>query len=267
MRITIPIAAFLRRDWTTALSYRLPFVLDVTGALFSLTLFFYVSRLIDSSHAIEGSSHGYFPFVVVGLALLEVGEAGLRSFAQKLRQEQVSGTLEALLSTSTPPALIILGSAVYDLVRAAAIAVLMVLLAVVLFGLRLELDPLSLLLVAAAAGASIVLFAALGVVVAAFTVVFKQTTALIGMIIPGVALLSGVYFPLDVLPRSLRLLAEASPFAWGLEVLRGGLLSGEQHVGRLLLLVATAAAGLPLSVLLFMAALNRARRDGSLAQY
>jgi ABC-2 type transport system permease protein len=107
----------------------------------------------------------------------------------------------------------------------------------------------------------------MGVAVAAFTVVFKQTTALLTLATTAIALIGGVYFPVQLLPGALEFLANLLPFTWGLDVLRGSLLSGESDVGRLGLLVGFDAAALPCALLLFNVGLRRAKRAGSLAQY
>jgi ABC-2 type transport system permease protein len=106
-----------------------------------------------------------------------------------------------------------------------------------------------------------------GVAVAAFTVLFKRTTALLGMVISGLALLGGVYFPIDVFPEPLQTLANALPFTWGLDVLRGSLLGGNVDPLQLVGLLGSALVLLPPALLGFTLAIGRARRTGSLAQY
>jgi ABC-type polysaccharide/polyol phosphate export permease len=98
-------------------------------------------------------------------------------------------------------------------------------------------------------------------------VIFKQTAALTGMVVSGLALLSGVYFPIDVLPGALQTVAEIIPFTWGLDVVRGALLGGDVDPARLAGLFGSAAVLLPVAVFGFTLAVRRARRTGTLAQY
>jgi ABC-2 type transport system permease protein len=262
------LAAFVRRDWQRAVSYRVPFALEIFSTLLGLTLFYYLGRLVDASgvrhHELD---KGYFAYAVIGVALLEIGHTGLSAFAQKLRDEQTTGTLEALAATPTSSSLIIVGSAAYDMLRATATAFGMIALGMLLFGLRLEFDPVAFPVALVSLAACVLLFAALGIAMAAFTIVFKQTTALLGMVLPAIALLSGVYFPIDVLPRVLETLARASPFTWGLEVLRAALLEGRIDWWQFAVLIPAAAVAVPLGLAVFHAALRRAKRDGTLAQY
>jgi len=262
------LGAFLRRDLAISLSYKVGFALGLASNLFSLALFFYLSRLVDrSGGADEALRRGYFAFVVVGIALLGVAQTGLTSLGQKFRQEQTTGTFEALMSTPASPSLLILSSAAYDMIRAAVEGVVFVLLGVAFFGLRLASDPVSILVALFAAIVSMVFFVALGVAVAAFTVVFKQTTALLGMVTSSFALLGGVFFPLRVLPEPLRTVSDIVPFTWALKALRDALISGETNVEALVILVAAALVSFPLALWLFGLAMRRARKTATLAQY
>lgn len=269
MWIAETLAAFVRRDWATAVSYRLPFALDIVAAILSLTLFFYLGQLIDRSRISEqpGLERGYFAFVVVGLALMQLGQTGLTSFAQRLRQEQTTGTFEALMTTPTPSSLVIVASATYDLLRASVAAVITLVVAIVVFGLRLGLSVELVPIVLVALASAVLVFAMLGVVLAAFTVVYKQLAALTGMVMTGLALLSGVYFPIKVLPDPLELVARVSPLTWGLDVLRGALLAGRADLLHLALLSSFAIVTVPVALAAFATALTRARREGTLGEY
>lgn len=260
--------AFLRRDWATARSYRLPFVLDLGSSLFTLVLFFYLGKLIDTAD-FEGLSSlegGYFPFAVIGFAVLQVVQTSLRSFTTKLRTEQTTGTLEALLSMPTRPSTVVLASSAYDLLRAVISSSLLVVMAVA-FGLRPTGGPVSAGAAVATVLGLLAVFAALGVVVAAFTLVFKQSSALLGIIVSGLALLGGVYFPVEVLPEWIQWISHSLPFTWGLDVLRAALLQGDIDVARLAWLTVAALASVPVSLWIFRAAYDRARLNGSLGQY
>jgi ABC-type polysaccharide/polyol phosphate export permease len=103
--------------------------------------------------------------------------------------------------------------------------------------------------------------------VAALTVIFKRATALVAAVLTVLSLLSGVYFPIEVLPEALQALSEAIPFTWALDVLRASLLGGEVDELQLVGLLAAAAVSLPVALFIFRASVDRARRLGSLADY
>jgi ABC-2 type transport system permease protein len=263
------LAAFLRRDFRINISYRASFALEMLSALFSLALFYYLGEVVDDAELAAGQnlSEGYFGYAVVGVALLSIVQASLSSFSHKLNEEQTTGTFEALMATPASPSLIVLGSALYELLRATIGALALIGLAVAVFGLRLEVDAASIGVAVLALAGCLGLFASLGVAVAAFTVVFKRTTALLAMVVTALALLGGVYFPVEVFPEPLERLANALPFTWGLDVLRASLLGGEVDPAQLAALFASAALLLPPALVGFSAAVRRARRTGTLAQY
>jgi ABC-2 type transport system permease protein len=263
------VAAFLRRDFRINLSYRASFALEILSTLFLLGLFFYLGRVVDKSQfsSQQNLRGGYFGYAAVGLALLAIVQTSLTSFSQKLREEQTTGTFEALMATPASPSLIVLSSALYELIVATISGLLLIVIAVAVFGLHLHLDPGSIGVAILALAGCLGNFASLGVAVAAFTVVFKQTTALLGLVITGLAFLGGVYFPIDVLPAPIQSVASVIPFTWGLDVLRASLLGGDVDPLQLGGLFASAAVLLPMALFGFAIAVRRARRTGTLAQY
>lgn len=263
------IVAFIRRDLATARSYRAAYAIEFVAILFSVTLFFYLSRLVDgnTTFAHKYLGHGYFGYVIVGLALLRIVHTSLSSFATKLRTDQTTGTLEALFASPTSPSLLILSSAAFDILRASLFGLTMVVMAIVVFGLHLGTSWTGIGALVLALPACVALFASLGVSLAAFTVVFKQTTSLISLISSALGLLAGVYFPLKVFPPTLRDIANATPFTWAVQVVRDALLGTHIPLNELVGLLITATLLLPIALGIFQVALSRARREGSLAHY
>jgi ABC-2 type transport system permease protein len=140
-------------------------------------------------------------------------------------------------------------------------------LGVLVFDLDLQVSAASLAVGLLGALAAVALFAAVGVAVAGFVLVYKRAGALIGFVVSGFALLGGVFYSVDVLPTALRVLARLSPFTWALELMRSAFLHAGTEWGRLAMLSAAAVVALPLALRLFDAALRRAERTGTLAQY
>lgn len=263
------LAAFIRRDFRIHTSYRLSFVLQMSTIFFFLALYYFLSKIVDQEQfsASQDITGDYFSYAAVGLALLSILQVGLSSFSQKMREEQTTGTFEALMATPTSPSLVVLASAVYDLLRSTAFAFVLLTTAAILFGLKLDTDPASLAVALVALIGCLGLFASLGVAVAACTVIFKQTAALAGMVVSGLALLSGVYFPTDVLPEALQKVAAIIPFTWGLDVTRAALLGGDVDPAKLAGLFGSALVLLPIAVFGFTRSVRRARWTGTLAQY
>ena len=83
-------------------------------------------------------------------------------------------------------------------------------------------------------------------------------------------LMGGVVFPVATLPWYLRYVSYGIPLTWALEGLRAALLYGEglQELLPLIEVLAVfAAVTVPLGLLSYKVAFDRARRDGTLSQY
>jgi ABC-2 type transport system permease protein len=262
-------AAHLRRDWAIAWSYRVPFFTGLFTSIGSLVMFFFIAKLVDQSSFEDTPelANGYFAFVVLGSALTGIMAVGLSSFASQLQSSQTNGTLEAIAAAPTPLWLSVLAGSLYDLLYATASSVVTVAAAVLLFDVRFDVRPAGIPLVAAGAVATFVLFASLGMLVAAYTLVFKRVGAILTIMTASLAFMAGVFFPIDLLPRPVAVVAEVLPFTWAVDLIRLTLLAGELPVGRLAVLAASALLVAPITIYVFERATLWTRRRGTLGQY
>lgn len=262
------VMAFLRRDWAISWSYRLPFALGLLQTFLTLGFLYFLSRLVGPRIALsDGTLHGgYFAYVVLGTTLLSIFSVNLTAFALRLRTDQTTGTLEVLFTMPPRASLVVLASASYQVTYALVVGGLTVALAAA-FGMRFDVSAGSLLVALIILVASLVLFAATGVAFAAFVVVFKRAETVTALAGAALSLLSGVYYPIRLLPHPLRVLAEVIPFTWALQALRGSLLGAQLPLARLAELSLAAVVLLPVAMWLFSVALDRARRSGTLGQY
>lgn len=259
---------FARRDVAIARAYPIAFVFQMVASAGMLLVVNRVGLLVDSQRSSdEAMRAGYFSYVLVGVVVLQFVTATVVSFSTKLRQEQTTGTLEAMLSTPTPPARIALCLATYEVVRGVAGSVVLLVGGVVLAGARLDATPASTLTSVLSFAGLLFLGGSAGVVVAALVVVLRRGGGLAGWVVAAVAFFSGVYFPVGNLPVATRWLGEALPFSWGLTALRSGLLLGQTDTGRALGTLAAGGVCLALSLVAFTVATDVARRRGTLASY
>lgn len=264
------VAAFVRRDLLVAWSYRLSFVSDVVSLAALVLIFHFIGLMVDPAAlpAYGGTRVTYLEFAVVGLALGLFMQIALQHVAQAIRNEQLMGTLESVLLTPTAPATIQLGSVAFALVYAPLrTAVLLVAIALA-FGLHLELSGIG------PAAAVLVVFIpfvwGLGVASAATILTFRRGAGIVGGATLGLALLSGAYFPIELLPAWASELARANPVAVAIETMRDALLGGagwSQALPAIALLVPVAGVSLALGLAAFRLALRRERRLGTLGLY
>jgi ABC-2 type transport system permease protein len=261
--------AFISRDWRIARSYRFPFVAGVLSGVISLSLYFFLSGIVsqDRLPAGAGREQGYFAFALVGIVVFDVLVVGLYAVARRIREEQTQGTLEVVVATPAPGWLIAVGSASYEVLYGLASGAFSAAVGIAIFGVKLSLEPGAIPLLVVVSIATLVFVGALGIALAALTIVIKQTSTVAGLLATAVALLSGAYFPVTTLPEPLRSLSWVSPFRWSMDVARSALFGGTVPVGELVALLTVSAFGLPLSFALFRRSVARAKRTGSLAQY
>src|SRR5262249_6020588 len=136
----------------------------------------------------------------------------------------VMGTLEAELA-SPAPAWMVLGAApAYEFGWAAARAVAYLWVASAL--VNLQLSRVSLASLALAVPLVLAAFVGLGLVAARTTLLVRRSNPVAILLGWLSFLLSGVAYPVAVLPRALQLVGRALPLTHALQVLRGALLAG-----------------------------------------
>lgn len=260
--------AFVRRDWLLARSYRLPFVMGAIQSVVSVGFLYYLARLVGPRiDRVAGPvAGGYFAYAVLGTIALATLTSAMTSVAHRLRTDQTTGTLEALFTAPVSPALTVIGSAAYPTLFAVAVAAVQLVLAIAI-GVRFDTGPVALLATVADVVLALALGAAVGMLLAAFVVVFKRGETATALASSALSLIGGVYYPVHELPGPLEDLARAVPFTWVLQILRDTLLRHQVPVGDLLGLAAAAIVAVPLAVAVLDRALTHARRRGTLAQY
>ncbi len=259
--------AFLKRDFRVEASYRLNFLLSLAGIFLSVSVFHFLGKIVDPS-AVEADSPDYFSFVIIGIAFSSYLRTGLSAFSDSLREEQMMGTLEAMLSTSTGYAAVIVYSSLWRFLFTSLTALAYLLAGALFFGLSLgsaNLPPALLLL-----ALTIVSYSSMGILAACFIMVFKRGDPVNWLVGNLSTLLAGVYYPVTVMPGWLQGLARLLPLTWSLKGLRLALLQGcgfGQLKGEILALAAISAVLLPASLFLFRLAVNHAKQVGSLIKY
>jgi ABC-2 type transport system permease protein len=263
---TAVVSAFVRRDFRITRSYRVAFLLDLVYGPLELAVYFFISRAFGdlSTSDLQGAP-SYFAYAAVGVVLGAVVSASTSNIGYTLREEQLTGTFEALAAQPIKAAELCAGllsfPLVYAFVRATAY------LAIAAYWMELdvsETDWLGLALVLVSSAGAL---AGLGVVAGAVVLVFKRGQLIVGTLIFAMTFVSGAVFPIEVLPAPLEVVARFSPIRFALDGARAALFSGEGWGNDVLALLIWGVVLLPLSLWLFSSALGYARRAGSLAQY
>lgn len=258
--------AIVVRDAKLFVSYRLRLVGALLTAVFSLTLFYYLSRLVGV-RAFR-SPDEYYAYAVVGLVILTVLNSTLGTPPGALRQELVAGTFERLCLSPLGAVASCIASLVFPFLYALGMGMTMLLFAALAFGLDLRWETLALAIPLSALGA--LAFLPFGILLLALTLTIKQAAAGTTWVVALIALVSGLYFPTTLLPGWIEWASEVQPFTPAVELLRNVIIGREltDSVGvELAKLVGFAAVLLPPSFLVLRGALSRARRTGTITEY
>jgi ABC-2 type transport system permease protein len=261
------IAAFFLRDFAIARGYRGALVLETLEALWGVATFFYLSRFVESPELdrLLPAGSNYFAFALVGFAFFDYLSVALGAFDASIEEARQNRTLEALLVTETPLAVILLGSAAYPFVALALRTCVYLGWGALFFGFvpRNANWPGALLILAA----SILASTGLGILSASYQILFKRGNPAKWMVLGVSGLVGGMMYPVAVLPAPLRLLARLIPVTYSLEGMRAALLGGAgwlelwRPLGALLVF---AAVLIPLSLVAFRWALRRTKITGTL---
>lgn len=264
------IAAFVWKDWLQARSYRLASLFQIVGLGLPLVGLFFLGRLFGDVEMDGISRYGgnYVQFLLTGVVITSFSAMALRASAGHLRTAQFLGTLEVLLLTKASMPVIVIGGAMYSLLRSMVglviyLAAGFVILGVSLTGANLWGLAFSVILMIAVMGS-------IGLLAAGFTLVFKQSDPFTAILLIAAGLLSGTAYPVSILPEWLQVVSQILPQTHAIEATRLAVLQGysmAELAPHLYVLAIYAIILIPLSFVAFNYAMYRARLEGSLAHY
>lgn len=253
--------ALFRRDFLTDLRYRVVLMISLVDAGLILVSYAFLARVF-----VAARPDGYAPlsFLLVGIAMTDSMTTGLVCLSQGVRNNQQTGTLKALLVLPLSPARLMLLSMPYPAVRSAIDFVIFIGVAA---ALGLPAGSINV-------GATLVVFvvsvgavASLGLASAAFAVAFKRGDPVMWALGAATWLLSGVLYPIDVLPAWLQWVAWLLPTSHALAAVRATVITGAglASVGSdVLVLALFAVVGVPVGLWLFGRAVDHSKRAGTL---
>ena len=262
--------AFLKRDAAIEATYRAALLAQFGGVLFWVVFFAAVAQLVDrtATGALARYGGSYASFALLGVAFGGYLQTGLISYPQRLREAQLVGTLEATLMSPASPVAFVAALGLWDHIITSG-RVLVYLGCGVLF-FTLDLRHANIGGALAVLVPAIVAFDALGMISAGLVLMVQRGASLAPLLATVAGLLSGVYFPVEVLPASVQWLALLLPSTHALVGLRLALLRGAAWADLLPSIGALALFDLlllPCSMLVVRWAVRRALVQGTLGQY
>lgn len=262
-------AAFVRKDFIIESSYKIGFIITFFGSLFPLLSFFFIDRMIGgSTPSLEKYGGAYFPFALIGIAFSRYFQLAISTFSDSMRRAQMAGCLEAILSSQTGPASVVLMSSFYSFLSAGVQLVGMFVFGALLLGFSFaNTDVFATFVVVIL---SISVFISLGVISAAGTLIFKKGEPFGWLFGTLGGLLGGAFFPVEVMPDWLQLTSVIIPITYSLDALRLTILQGyslDMVSDQVMILAGSAIVLLPLSLWFFKRAVEMGKKSGKLIHY
>ncbi|MDB5095511.1 MAG: type transporter [Candidatus Eremiobacteraeota bacterium] len=262
------IGAIFRRDARVTVSYAGNFALTWLAIVVEVVIAWYISRLIPPSpnFGAGGAVVSYFQFLVVNFAFVHFQGAALNSFAETIREGQLTGTLEVVLATPTTLPVLVLSSAAWSFTLT-GLQTLTYLLIAMLFGL--DLSRINVLTAIVFLILTIAAVSPLGVFAAALAMVIKKPGPIEYVSTASAQLFGGVFLPLSSLPIAMQAVGWCLPITHaliGFRAATAGVPLADVASDAIWLVVASVVL-MPFSLWLFARAVRKARIDGTLAMY
>lgn len=260
------LGALIRRDYVIARSYRIAFFLDLGFGVLNLVIYYFISKTFGAQPTknLDGAP-SYFAFVALGISVMVVMEAASIGLANRIREEQLTGTLEALVTQPITAVELAFGLTGYPFLFAMSRAAFYVLVSAAFLGVDVgRTSWVGFVLLLLVTGLAL---AAIGIFLGAVVLVVKRARVIASIFTFGLGFLGGAFFPLSVLPGWLRPLGKIAPTRFAFDGLRAAVFRGTDWAGDFVVLVLFSAVALPAAVGLFAIALRAVRRSGSLLQY
>lgn len=258
--------ALMRRDYLLTRAYRNTFLLDFLLGIINMLVYFYISRTFEdvSSADLQGAP-SYFDFAVLGIIVTVVIGATSLEIAARVRDEQLTGTLEALFVQPLTAAQVALGLVGVPFLFAILRSVAYLVIATLVLSLSTsDANWVGAIVMLVLTGAAM---AGLGIAAAAFVLVFKRGHLVAGMILFAMGFISGALFPVALLPEWIQPLGEIVPTRFAFDGLRAAMFEGTGWAADALALALFSVTFVPIAIWLFAGALSWTKRRGSLAQY
>lgn len=260
------VGAVARKDFRTAISYRVGFVTSIIASFWGLIAFRFVSKLVNTGQ-FAGNTTRYFSYTVIGLLFAAILEPTAIGTATSARNEQVQGTLEYLASLPVARVYLGLSWSAYGLLQSIVVAAVVLGLT---FAIGFGIGTVNIAIVIAVIVLSIIVFSAVGNLAAALVISIQQGVPIVAGAMSILGVISGTLFPITVLPAWLQFFAHLSPLTYALDALRSATLANQpttSYAKDLAILVGYSVVLLPLSAWVLERAFRVAQRRGTLSTF
>ena len=262
------VEAIARRDLITFASYRADLILTFLSVWYFAISFFFIGEFVGQPDALAEIDASYFEFVLLGSVVTSFATLGVSAFSAELSSEMNTGTIEAVLSTSTPVWVLLTGGFVVPMAFVVTETAVFIGVGLGAFGSGIPIAGLiasiPLLILTTAS------FASMGILSAAVVMLVKRGDPLSGPVRQITMLLSGALYPIEVLPGWLQAVSKVIPAYYGVRGMRDlvlGEVAFSESFDEIAILTLFTVVSLPIAMYALQRAMRSARASGTLANY
>jgi len=260
------ISSLAKRDFHIWQSYRTQVTTSLLGILFGLVSWAVLGHY--SNQPVPEYDTTYVSFLIMGILIYNFSVPIATGLQNKLNP----ATLETLFMSGLGKSVFVVGSLTFNMLFTAATIIPQLLIALIWFGVKLNVDYLSLVL---SIIISLVIVVSLAMVDLGVKVVTKQADPILWAIIIAQGIASGMLYPLQALNSyvpNASTIAFVIPFTWIYHLIRLSTLGGASLTDPTVALtflgaIAYCALLVPISYGIMKWGISRAKKDGTLGWY
>lgn len=260
------------KDLKIALSYKTQFIFSILSIFITLYFVFVFSALFDSGENQYLQKYGgdYFMFLIIGVITAELTVVFLNTMPNKVREFQMTGIFEELIMSGKNEIEIILSSITYPLIFQLFRLICYFFAISIIPNDVIALNNISFISILSGA---LFFMALIGIslISTAFTIAFKSPSVINRIYLTLTSVLSGVAFPVELLPSFLMNLGSILPSTHFLELIRADIVNTELNFAsamKSLFVLSISALSLTIiGVILINKSIKISKTNGTLLQY
>lgn len=259
---------YFLRDLKIFLSYKFNLIIQV---LFVIVFMFFAQYSLLASSSSFQDYHYNLGKLLIGIALIDFMIACISVFNREVRNAQQFGTFEILFQLKIPIYLVIFASYSFTFIKTSLRIIIYFLLSAFIFNIEILFIniPLFILLIIFFS----LPFIGVGLISASFIIYFKEGNIISLFVSISSVFLSGIFFPVDVLPEQLQVISAYNPLLNSMEIISNSIIANESPMPAnifnqsYVLNIISILVTVPIGIILVYYSLKASKLNGSLNHY
>lgn len=270
------IFAYIERSVKLLMRFKISFLFSIIALIVSVAIFFFINRVFSLSTTGVLWKYGgdYFSYVLIGLAVNYYASIAITEFLKTIRGCYLRNWLEIILTARSSLRSFFLSVLSWSYLYATFNVFLYFLFGIGIFGAALNFHNQWYIIILILFLA-IISLSGIGLMSASMFMLSDakgEVEPISWIILTLSGLVTGVYYPIGILPYPLQIVSQMLPQTHALEGIRLVILGGETIANTdvlysILYLLIFACIYLPIGILMFKIGIKKAEKEGSLARW